>query len=93
MLYDPKWKREDVHDLIAWLETRPLEENYNFLCDDCLIVRWMEGMPREYWPFKIIMMYAGSDPGRIASGDGTAASCTYGAALARARAAVMVQAA
>lgn len=30
MLYNPQWKRETVGDLIAWLETKPPEERYNF---------------------------------------------------------------
>jgi hypothetical protein len=95
MLYDPKWKRESVADLIAWLEIKPPEECYEFsLCGGCLIAQWMVGVRQDAWSAEITSIYDGQDPGRIAAGPHRAREeWTCGAALARARAHVMAQAA
>jgi hypothetical protein len=96
MLYNPQWRKRNVHDLIAWLETRDPAETYNFHnCGDCLIERWMGNHDRMGWPPEIMAIYAGRDPGAIARGRGSSfcvTDWTFGAALARARAAVAAEA-
>lgn len=89
MLYDPKWRRECVADLVAWLETQPSGESYNYWnCNRCLVMEWMGGRTDiDSWPDEIRQIYNGRDPWHIAAGARRAASeWTYGAALARARA-------
>jgi hypothetical protein len=89
MLYDPKWRRRDVGDLAAWLETHDPEETYNFRnCGGCLIAQWMGNNNHFEWSPEIMAIYAGRDPGLIARGSGHPEDWTFGAALARARAAV-----
>jgi hypothetical protein len=54
----------------------------------------MVGVRQDDWPVEIQLIYGGQDPGRIAAGPHRAREeWTCGAALVRARAAVMVQAA
>jgi hypothetical protein len=96
MLYNPQWRKRDVHDLIAWLETRDPGKTYNFHdCGRCLIAQWMGDHDRMGWPPEIMAIYAGRDPGVIARGRGSLFpfDWTFGQALARARAAVAAEAA
>jgi hypothetical protein len=90
MLYDPKWKRETVVDLAAWLETKPADAAYNFLnYGSCLIAEWMEGVEKDCWALDVKLMYHGWDKACVARGkNNNTAEWTYGAALARARAAL-----
>ncbi len=85
MLYDPKWGQEtktgpSLQGLIAWLETQPPEEVYNWYdvrsCVICQYVCNCGCKPAAYWVF------LDSDT-RCAIG--TRGGWTFGAALARAR--------
>lgn len=45
MLYDPKWEQRtdplSLTSLIAWLETQPADEVYDYTCDEaCLLARY-----------------------------------------------------
>jgi hypothetical protein len=92
MLYNPQWRPRGVVDLIAWLETRDPGEYYNYhSCSRCLIAQWMGNSVD--WPVEIKIIYKGHDPGAIAYGSGAPEDWTFGAALARARAALAAEAA
>jgi hypothetical protein len=86
MLYDPKWEVKadplSLESLIAWLETKDPASTYDF-CDlrgNCLVDQWCRPLGRSYseLPDKIR---------RIAY----ATPWTFGAALKRARAALMAK--
>jgi hypothetical protein len=94
MLYDPKWEvKTDVHTLpsfIAWLETQPAEGTYDWdNCQGkCLIGQYMAtcglgGRARNYPGFVRRSLKNGADLQIIAC----ELPWTFGAALARARAA------
>lgn len=104
MLYDPKWEQETKADpfslesLIAWLETKPPQEKYDF-CEwnNCLLAQWLQsidpsakveqGGPHGYYYRALgrsIDLYRFQ---KIATSDRywVAKNMTFGAALKRAR--------
>ncbi len=49
MLYDPKWDKQawvlenaTLADLIAWLETKPPAETYDYVTGECLLCRYLQ---------------------------------------------------
>src|SRR6266436_3273472 len=91
MLYDPRWKKNDLSlaGLIAWLETKPPDEEYNFTCSQgcCLIAQYMRAQGVK-WDYPAGYTEA---IGKIAQGPWQNFSVanqfpwTFGAALERAR--------
>jgi hypothetical protein len=100
MLFDPKWDRNSLDGLIAWLLTQDPCTEYGFLrCGDCLIARYAGamGIRLNEMSAELFAIYCGVDPGCIAIGDMNIVRdrCipalkmdTYGAALERAKASV-----
>lgn len=101
MLYDPRWDKDRVHGpvslraLIAWLETQPADTQYDF-CQpyQCVLAQHLQalGYPEDK---SNVQLPIGEDDDEadwlnvIAQGNGVAAEdWTFGAALARARAAL-----
>ncbi len=91
MLYDPKWEVKpnplSIEALIAWLETKPADEEYTFLFPDrCLLGQYL-GMELSMKATAASIEDPHSQLGRlytIASG-GASGRHTFGAALKRAR--------
>lgn len=97
MLYDTRWDQNtetkvmkneplSLASLIAWLETMPLEQKYNYAdCKgNCLIGQYLTSIGsdmKSYWIMSTVTLYRGS-PGYVAA----TLPHTFGAALTRARA-------
>jgi hypothetical protein len=91
MLYDPKWEVKtdanvfSLESLIAWLETMPADKEYIWSGSNCLLCQYLEvkglNKYRYYSEFPIEDRLAIVTPG--------CGKPTFGAALERARAALM----
>lgn len=101
MLYDPKWEAKTkpapftLADFIAWLETKPPRTQYHFACTDgsCLMGQYMTERGRAWEPGKRSSTYVESC--EQVFGDKWDVPVlietphTFGAALDRARAALV----
>lgn len=99
MLYDPKWENPSFqgvtrNELVAWLETKPADERYNFCSPTkCALAQYLQS--RGLSELDSIIDFGGDcepdHPGywldQIVNPP-DAASSTFGAALQRARAAL-----
>ena len=81
MLFDPKWevktRTPSKAGLIAWLETQPPEQTYNWVrCEECVLAQYAKSIGLTYFDVVHVVgckMIASSHP------------WTFGAALERAR--------
>jgi hypothetical protein len=98
MLYDPKWEvKTDPYSLagmIAWLEQQPAEQEYKWAnCEDCLVGQYLSavlGPPADYAEVsRRHGKFMRENPIAFRRGLALANPHTFGAALERARAALI----
>lgn len=89
MLYDKRWDRKSdptVNDLIAWLETMPADEHYEYLDPSaCLLGQYLRSVGVADVGFASCQLDANPKFCRIAFGPQGDGPHTFGAALERAR--------
>lgn len=84
MLYDPRHEHGTLAHFAAWLETQPADEPYEFESSECAVTYYLRTVALKSSK-ELFEIYMGHDPSKVVA----AQPHTYGAALARARMALM----